>query len=290
MLSVAGSLLVSCKNGKNEAKPEPSARAPSEKKIRLVELPARVGDKARVSRSTEMKMSVEYWQEGEKFGTQESVRSEEYVREMEVLGLVGGAPAKERVRYERYRFKEAKPDAPPQEDNVLEGRAYLVDAHDREIRATTADGKALPAEELERVQRVHPELAVEDKIVADLKDKTIAVGAHASMREALFRALVTSVPGDFKNGTITLSGTRTEAGVEAAVFDWTAEMQTHEQNDMETTWHIKGQVVIGVAPARTLKATLSADVDVGGHTRRNGARIDIEGTGAMRDERTFTPL
>jgi hypothetical protein len=288
--SAALFVTASCKKTeKDGVRPEPSA-APAEKKIRLQPLPAHVGDKAKVSRKTEMKMSVEFWQDGEKFRNQESLRSEEYAREVEVLGLVGGVPAKERVRYERYRFKEAKPDEPAREDNSLEGQSYVVDATGKEAKATLADGKPLAAEELDRVTRVQADLGVEDKIVADLKDKTIAVGAHAGMREALFRALVNTVQGEFKSGSITLSGTRVESGREAAVFDWSAEMQTQEENGMETTWHIKGQAVVAISPAMTLRATMSADVDVGGHTRQNGARIDMEGTGSMHDERTFVPL
>lgn len=253
-------------------------------------MPWRVGDKTRVTRKTEMKLSVEFWQEGEKFGAQESLRSEEYAREAEVLGLVGGTPVKQRVRYERYRFKEAKPDEPPREDNSLEGQSYVVDAGGQEITATSADGKQLAREELDRVAPLHVGLGIEDKIVAELKDKAIAVGAHAAMREALFRGLVTTVQGDFKEGKITLSGTRMESGRQAAVFDWTAEMETHEQNEMVTTWHIKGQVVLGTSPAMTLRATMSADVDVGGQTRKNGRRVDFQGSGNMHDERTLTPL
>jgi hypothetical protein len=253
-------------------------------------MPWRAGDKTRVTRKTEMKLSVEFWQEGQRFGTQESLRSEEYAREAEVLAVVGGIPAKQRVRYERYRLKEAKPDNPPREDNSLEGQSYVVDATEKELKATFADGKKLAPEELERVSQVHGDLGREDKIVEDLKDKTITVGAHAAMRDALFRALVTTVQGDFKEGKITLSGTRIEGGRQAAVFDWTAEMETHEQNQMVTTWHIKGQVVVAVSPAMTLKATMSADVDVGGHTRRDGRKVDFEGSGSMHDERTLTPL
>jgi hypothetical protein len=290
-LSAAASLgVLSCKgSSKPDANPQASA-APADAKVRIQALPARIGDKTRVARKTEMKLSVEYWQGGERYGTQESHRFEEYAREAENLRLVGGIPAKQRVRYERYRLKEAKPNEPPREDNSLEGQSYVVDATERELNATSADGKRLAPEEFDRLTPLHGELGIEDKIVADLKDKTIAVGAHASMREALFRALVTTVQGDFKNGTITLSGTRTENGRQVAVFDWTAEMETHEQNEMVTTWHIKGQVVLGVSPGMMLKATMSADVDVGGQTRKNGARIDMQGSGSMHDERTFTPL
>lgn len=235
-------------------------------------------------------MSVEFWQEGEKFGTQESSRSEEYSRQDEVLALVGGTPAQERTRYERYRFKEAKPNEPAREDDSLEGQTYVVDCRERETKATTPEGKPVAPEVLQRLEHAHAELGVEDKIVADLKDKAIAVGAHASMREALFRALVTTVQGDFKSGTVTLSGTRVENGREAAVFDWSAEMHTEEETGMETTWHIKGQFVVGIAPAMTLSAKWSGDVDVGGHTRRDGKRVDLEGSGSMSDDRSVTPL
>lgn len=268
----------------------PSAAAPEAKTVRIDAAPERVGDKARVSRTTRMRMSVEFWQDGEKFGAQESTRSEEYTREVETLALVGGVSAKEKAHYEHYRFKEAKPDEPAHEDNSLEGQTYIVDGRDRETKATFADGKPVAPEELERLERVHADLGTEDNIVSELKGKTIAVGDHSAMRESLFKALVATAPGEFKSGTIKLVGTRREAGAEAAVFDWSAEMQTEEENGMETTWHIKGEAVVRLSPGRTLHATMSAEVDVGGHTRRDGKRIDLEGSGSMSDERTYTPL
>lgn len=294
-LAVAGALsAVSCRktraDGEQAASSAAVPAAPLVKTVRFEARPARVGDKARVTRNTRMKMSVEYWQDGEKFGSQESLRSEEFSRDVEVLALVGGVSAEERAHYDRYRFKEAKPDQPPREDNSLEGQTYIVDARERDTKATFANGKPVAPEELERLERVHADLGLEDKIVAELKDKAIAVGAHSAMREELFHALVPTASGDFKGGTITLSGRRMEAGRDAAVFDWSAEMTTEEETGMETTWHIKGHAVIAAAPALTLKATMTADIDVGGHTRRDGKRIDMEGSGSMQDERTFTPL
>lgn len=282
---------VSCKNSTNRSvPPAPSGAALAEKTIRLQVLPAHVGDKIRETRSTEMKLSAEFWQDGEKLGTQESLRSEDYAREAEVLALVGGVPGKVKVHYERYHFKEAKPDAAAHEDSSIEGKSYIVDGRDRETKATSTDGKPVTPEEMERLERVHADLAVDDKILAELRDKNIPVGSHSAMRESLFRALVTTVQGEFKSGSITLIGTRVENGKEAAAFDWSAEMHTEEESGMETTWHIKGECVVDIAPAVVVRATMKADVDAGGQTRRNGARIDIAGSGTMRDERTYTPL
>src|SRR5262249_44520590 len=127
------------------------------------------------------------------------------------------------------------------------------------------------------------------RVVAELKDQSIAIGAKTKLREKLFRALATTAEGDFKEGSITLVGKRVEGGREAAVFDWTAEMHNEEQTGLETTWHLKGQALVGIAPARVLQTTMSADIDVGGHTKRDGKRIDLEGSGTMRDERNVIP-
>jgi hypothetical protein len=235
-------------------------------------------------------MSVEFWQDGEKFGTQETLRSEEYSRDGEVLALVGGVAAEERVHYDRYRFKETKAGEPPHEDNNLEGQTYVVDSREADTKATLANGKPVAPEELDRLEELHGELGVADRVVTELKDQTIAIGAKTTMRERLFRALATTAQGDFKSGEITLAGKRVENGREVAVFDWTAEMHNEEQTGLETTWHIKGQALIGVTPAQVLKTTMSADIDVGGHTKRDGKRIDLEGSGTMRDERSVTSL
>ena len=40
-----------------------------------------------------MKLAVEFWQDGRKLGSNDSTRVEEYTRTVEVLGLVGAAPA-----------------------------------------------------------------------------------------------------------------------------------------------------------------------------------------------------
>ncbi|HEX7672326.1 MAG TPA: hypothetical protein VF395_22175, partial [Polyangiaceae bacterium] len=96
--------------------------------------------------------------------------------------------------------------------------------------------------------------------------------------------------GEFKSGTATLSGTGSENGRQTAIFDWTGEMSSSEENGLEITWHLKGQTVLATLPAMTLRVTIEAALDVSGHSVQNGALVNMQGDGVFKDERTVTPI
>src|SRR5258706_542328 len=109
----------------------------------LVRSAAVVGEKRKTVRKSELTLGVEFWQESEKLGTQDSARSEEYERTSEVLGLVGGVPAKEKVHYDRYHLHEASAGKPTVDDSAVEGKSYVLDATDGTLRAEGEGGKAV---------------------------------------------------------------------------------------------------------------------------------------------------
>jgi hypothetical protein len=221
-------------------------------------------------------------------GGNDSVRSEEYARETEVLGLIGGAPAKVRVRYDAYHRVETHPGQPNVDTSILAGRTYVIDATDS-IQVKSDSGKAVTSEEDDTLKKLHGDLAQEDPIVTALGASAIPVEKTVQLRKVLFQALVSSSTGEFKSGTLVLSSVQKEGGRDVAVFDWTGDMKTEEENGLEITWHLKGRATIAIAPAMTLHTTIEGALDVGGNTRQNGARVDLQGAGTFQDERVITP-
>jgi hypothetical protein len=266
----------------------PVAAAPAPKTVRLVLLPAAIGEKRKAERKGALTLSVEFWQENEKLGTNESSRNEEYERTSEVLGLVGGAPAKEKVHYERYRLHEAAADKPALDDSSVEGKTYLLDATDGKLRAEGEGGKSVSAAEMDRLRKLHAELGKEDPIVAAIGGAPITVGKPLTMREELLRALVTTEAGELKSGRIWLDDLRTEAGRDIAVFKWTADTQSKESNGLSVAWHMSGSVTVGVSPATTLATTLTGSMDVSGESMQRGARVTLAGAGTVKDESSLT--
>jgi hypothetical protein len=236
-----------------------------------------------------MKLAVEFWQDGEKIGANESTRSEEYTRAATVLALVGRAPAKIRVRYEQYHLDEVHPDKAPIDQSNLAGRTYVVDVTLGAIQVQSDHGPQVTSEEKDTLEKLHGDLGQEDPIVVALGPRAIPIGRPLQMSEPLFLALVNSGNGEFKAGTIVLSQVRPEGGKNTAIFDWSAEMKTQEDNGLEITWHLKGQAIVGVAPALTLRTTVDGVLDVTGHTLQHGAKVDIVGDGSFKDERIISP-
>jgi hypothetical protein len=236
-----------------------------------------------------MKLAVEFWQEGQKIGANELTRSEEYTRTANVLSLVGRAPAKILVRYEQYHLSEVHPDKAPVDQSNLAGRTYVVDVTSGAIQTESDHGPPITSEEKGTLEKLHGDLGQEDPIVVALGPRAIPIGRPLQMHEPLFLALVNSGNGEFKTGTIVLSQVRPEAGKSTAIFDWSAEMKTQEDNGLEITWHLKGQAIVSVAPARTLRTTVDGVLDVTGHTMQEGAKVDIVGDGSFKDERIVSP-
>jgi hypothetical protein len=242
-----------------------------------------VGEKRQVKRQSVLTLSVEFWQDNEKLGTNDSTRTEEYERDSEVQGLVGGAPAKEKVRYARYRFHEASADKQAADDTALEGKSYLLDATDGKLRAEAVDAKAVSREEMDKLRKLHADLGKDDPVLGVIGDAPITVGKPLSMREDLLRALLTAESGELKAGRIWLEEIRTENGRDVALFKWTADTQSHQDNGLEIAWHMSGSVTAAISPAATLATTLTGSLDVSGETMQHGSRVTMAGAGTIKD-------
>jgi hypothetical protein len=293
-----GTGLSACRGGeKGPPTPAPTGTkavvpiaAPAPARVRLEKRPWKVGDKVRTVRSTALKLSVEFWQEDEKIGTNDSSRTEEFTRTLEVLGVVGGNPARASVRYEHYSQREVQPDSAPHQSAELDGKDYEVDATEGKLHVKRSDGKPLTPGEEATLQKLHADLGQEEAIIVALGSAPMPIGQSAPLREQMFRAFMGGAEGEFKSGTLKLTETRTRAGRDEAVFDWSGEMHTQEENGLEITWHLSGQAVLAVAPARLVAASVVGSLDVTGRTTQHGARVTLAGAGTMKDERSAEPL
>jgi hypothetical protein len=293
---IAAFLSVACAVGCTDHKdgPKPAASAapaksaePPTRTVRLQRQPALIGEKRHTVRTSELTLSVEFWQDSEKLGTSDSHRKETYDRTFEVTGLVGGDPAKGSVHYDGYQSVETAPNKPAVDSTALLGKSYLLDATDGTLTVKSAGGKAVSKEESDTLHKFHGELGKPDPIIETIGDAPITLGQPLTMRKELLRALLTSESGELKSGRIWLAEMRTVQGREAAVFQWTADTKSTEENGLEITWHMSGDAVIALAPAVTLSTTLKGSLDVGGETYQRGARVTMAGAGTIVDTSTL---
>jgi hypothetical protein len=259
------------------------------KTVKLDVRPARIGEKSKSTRKTTLSLSVEFWSGNDKMGANETARLDEYDRTVEVLGLVGSAPAKVKAHYDSYHHKETRPGAQDVDTSILGGKTYLLDATDS-LTVKTEAGKDVGAEENDALKQLHADLGEEDSIVAALGTPPIPIQKTVNLRKALFEALIGSSKGELKSGTITCTGIEKEGGRDAAAFEWSADMKAEEQNGLEIMWHLKGKALVGISPAKTLRTTAEAALDVSGKTQQNGTRVDLQGAGNFHDEHVITDL
>jgi len=293
VLSVAAAAGTGCKGnaeqpkGAASAAPAPSA-VPAPRTVRFDLRPAAVGEKHRVVRATELRLSVEFWQESEKLGTNDSVRKESFDRTLDVLGLVGGVPSKASVRYDKYHREETAADKPPVDTSELQGKTYLLDATDGKLSVHGDGGKAVPKADEEDLRRLHGDLGKDDPVVRSLGDAPIAVGQPLAMRKELLRTLITAESGELDSGRIWLEEIQSRDGRDVAVFKWTADTHSREQNGLEVKWHMSGQATVALSPAALLSASLKGSLDVSGETHQPGGRVTLAGAGSISDESTTT--
>jgi hypothetical protein len=272
---------------KAAASAAPSASAaPPARTVRLEHQAATIGEKRHTMHTTELTLSVEFWQESEKLGTADSHRKETYDRTLQVLGLVGDEPAKAHVHYDHYESHETAPNKPAVDSKALDGKSYVLDAADGTLQIEGDGGKAVTREETDALRKLHADLGKDDPVVASIGDAPITLGKPLSMRKELLRALLTSESGELKSGRIWLEQVKTEGGREVAVFEWTADTHSQEDNGLEITWHMSGDAVIALAPAVTLSTSLKGSLDVSGTTYQHGARVTLAGAGSIADEGT----
>lgn len=280
-----------CKRGGESGKPAPSASTvpsaqPAKVSVRLERRPSVIGEKLHVIRSSSLTLGVEFWQESEKLGENDSVRKESYDRTARVEGLVGAAPAKVEVHYDHYHSQENSPGKPAVDSSLLEGKTYALDATDGKVHVTAPSGKPVTREESDELVKLHADLGKDDPLVATIGDAPLSVGEPLPMGRELLRALVTSESGELKSGRIWLEAVRPVDGRDAAIFKWTADTHSQGENGLEITWHMHGTATVRLSPAATISTVLEGSLDVGGETYQRGARVTMAGAGAIKDEMT----
>lgn len=255
--------------------------------IALRGAPARVGSRFEESRKSALALSVEFWQEDEKIGTSELSRNEEYARTTEVLGLVGGSPAKVRVHYERYRLNEARLGQPARQDAHLEGQTYLLDATEGQLTPFSAEGKAIVGEEHDSLAKLHVGLGAEDPIVSAVSKRPLQRGVPVRMTQELAQRL-SSNGGDLKSGTFTFVGTKDEGGKRIAEIEWSADMHTEEEGALEIDWHLKGRLSITTDAGRIQSSSMTGALDASGEKREPGKKTKMIGSGNVKDDYTWS--
>lgn len=274
---------LACKGREDPGRTAPSSR-PAEsrlEKVRVKPLPVPVGTRLRETRKTTLALSVEFWRDDEKIGTNEMTRSEDYARSTEVLGTVGGAPSKVRVRYERYLLDEALIGQAPRKDAHLQGQTLVIEGQGDAMTATAADGKPALAEERESLVKLHAGLGVDDPVLEALSKIPLTQDTPNKMNEKLLKGLLRST-ATFKGGTFTLVGTKESA----LAFEWNAESHTEEEGGLDLDWHLKGRFLVSQEPFRVISSEIEGSIDGTGETRQDGKKVKMAGSGTVHDSYT----
>jgi hypothetical protein len=286
--------LVTLSCGKNDAasKPAPSSEqkapgAPAATFVRLRPFPSKIGGQFREERTNAFSLTVEFWQDDRKFGSNESLRSEEYARTSRVLGLVGGTPAKLRVTYDKFRLDETPATGAPRHLTSLEGKSFLVDATDGKARFSREDGKPVSEDDEKELRRLHLRAGESDPVVAAFGERPMKVGASGKMNKVLLSALLGAGAGELQDGSFTLTASRVENGRELALFDCRATTTTEESGGLEVTSQLEIHAMIAVEPAETLSVVIKGTLEATGKGKNPRGFIDLKGSGWMKEQRTF---
>jgi hypothetical protein len=256
--------------------------------LRFVHRAVEVGQRWKTKRESELHVSVEFWAVSERWGAVESHRIEHIEVEDEVLARVGSWPGKLRATYTTHHTREDHPDRGKSESRVLEGRAFVLDNVDGEPTASAADGRELGEEETQNLWVHHPRLGKEDPLIVELSRRPLPVGTAFRMSGQIFDALMGKTEGEFKGGQIRIASVDSSKGSGVALLEWSAKMQTKEQNQMVTDWEIEGTTEVEVDPARLVSQKMQASLTVSGQTRKDGKILRMDGDGTMRDHRRVT--
>jgi len=218
-------------------------------------------------------------------------RGRERVAHLLVLGLVGGAPAKMRVTYDKFRVDETPSAGAPRHLTSLQGQSFVVDAtDDRKLGISREDGKPVPEADENELKRLHPAAGRGDPIVAALGDRPMKVGASGRMNKALLSALLGTGAGELQDGSFTLTASRVENGREVALFDCRATTTTEESGGLEVTSHLEIHATIAVEPAETLAVAIKGTLEATGKAKNPRGFIDLKGSGWMKEERSFAQV
>jgi hypothetical protein len=189
MIVLAAALLAlgACKDKPDEKQPpaKPAARdaAPPRRDdgvLKLVSLAPEIGmmiDKSDESRSTM------------KVGGDEVEETEKQVSHAKVIAVAPPAIAKIEIRYEVHEIVRRAGAQQEAVSSPLAGKTYQVWAEGDEIKATGADGKAVPDEELELLAAEHAELGKVPQIEQLLRSRVWKLGEKVDLGGAELAAL-----------------------------------------------------------------------------------------------------
>lgn len=149
----------------------PEAAAPSATTLKFDEAPAKVGDKRTKTDDSEVLFQVDA--KGKKVDVKVVKHKEEQV---EILAVDGAIPMKIKIAYPTISSSQTISGAVKTKPEVLDGKTYVVWSEGGAIKATTADGAAVSAEELAELADENDELGKPDTMEQILEGRTWTIG------------------------------------------------------------------------------------------------------------------
>jgi hypothetical protein len=263
-----------------EAKP-PEAKPPEAKPpvggdtLTLKETPAKVGDKR--TKTDDVVVVFQFDAKGKKI----DARSVEHKQEAaEILAVDGKIPMKVKVAYSGLKAEQTIGGKVQTKPQVLDGKTYVVWSEGGAIKATTADGAAVSAEELKELTSKNDELGKPDVIEDLLGGRTWKVGETYVLSADELAKVKANITDPSKPLPTEMSFTLKSFDDKQAMFEMTTTLVQAAKGADQLTFAMKGLAKVELPGVHASELSLDGTLA--------GSINSMPTTGTMTGKTTYT--
>jgi hypothetical protein len=225
---------------------------------------ARVGDVVRQALECELQAEVVISQAGQTIDSSRQGLQRRQDRLLEILQLDGPRTSRGRIRYPVAAKTATLEGHDPQSiDEPIAGKTYLVSrGGDNELRITDPAGQPPPPEELALLEAGLQGFGLPNPLADFLDGRQLRVGQTVELPAEVAAELLGIAPsvGEVQRFSMRLTGTRQVDEVRCAIFQTL--LRTAQQEDMNVTLLMRGQLTIQVSTCRTVEMTMEGPVAI----------------------------
>ncbi|MBK9032640.1 MAG: hypothetical protein IPL61_15245 [Myxococcales bacterium] len=256
------------------AEPAAPAAAPAAgTTLKLTEVPPKVGDKRTKIEDNEIALQMDA--KGKKVDVQVVGHKEE---QLELLELAGDVMMKVKASYPSISNTQTIAGKVQAKPNVLAGKAYVVWSEAGEIKATTADGAAVSAEELAELADENDELGKPDVMQQILANRTWTIGEpYVFTADDLAKLKARANPGKPVPSAISFTLRSFDATV--AVFELTMSM-VQAKGTEQLQFDMKGTARLELPSTNPIEMSMSGPI--------SGTANGMPTTGTLTGKTTYS--
>ncbi|MCZ7649530.1 MAG: hypothetical protein M5U26_30440 [Planctomycetota bacterium] len=190
-----------------------------------------------------------------------------------------------KVRYDSVEHKRAGEEL---DRPLVNGRAYVVTARGGKVEFMGEEARKLHPFELAFLEEDYAEFGTLDPFIAWFDGRKVKVGETLELEGPLGRRLLNlgkDDPEKIEAFTLTLTGTRPQAGFEVGVFKTRLVMskrQAQDGNDLRMATTFEGELTLGIANAWIVSCHLTGPAELSGKISEGGIKMNVAGSGRVR--------